>query len=295
LLLNKIIIGTAQNNIKYGIVREKSTYKLHNILNQCHELGISYIDTSNHYSNAHQLISTYKNLDNFNIITKLSLKNFNFENLENNSIDLEFEEIFKTLNHTKIYCLMIHDTSILRSKFSKYIMQVFKELKQKKKIKKIGLSIYGPNDLNEFYDYDFDIIQGPFSVFDQRLKKTGWLKKINNDNKQFHARSIFLQGLLLQNSLDNLPVKFHVWKKIWLKWITWHNKNNLNPLQSCLSFVFGEKLVSNVVIGIDNGFQLSKIFDCIEKELIDENLLKELEKININDEKLINPKNWKFI
>ena len=80
--LNRIIIGTAQNNIKYGIVREKSSYKLHNILNQCHDLGISYIDTSNHYSNAHQLISTFEKLDKFNIITKISLKNFNFENLE---------------------------------------------------------------------------------------------------------------------------------------------------------------------------------------------------------------------
>ena len=67
--------------------------------------------------------------------------------------------------------------------------------------------------------------------------------------------------------------------KIWLKWITWHNKNNLNPLQSCVSFVFTEKLVSNVVIGMNIGFQLSKIIDCGEKELIDENLLKELRKL----------------
>ena len=61
----------------------------------------------------------------------------------------------------------------------------------------------------------------------------------------------------------------------------------MNPLQSCLSFVFSEKLVSNVVIGIDNGFQLSKIIDCIGKELIDEKLLKELEKISQHLFKLV--------
>ena len=42
-----------------------------------------------------------------------------------------------------------------------------------------------------------DIIQLPFSVFDQRLLQDGTLSTLKSLGIEIHARSIFLQGLLL--------------------------------------------------------------------------------------------------
>ena len=44
-----------------------------------------------------------------------------------------------------------------------------------------------------------DIIQCPINIFDNRLTKNNFLKRFSDKGIEIHARSIFLQGLLLQD------------------------------------------------------------------------------------------------
>ncbi len=291
---NKIIIGTAQISQNYGIVRKVSNFDLVEILNYSSSKGIHFIDTSNNYANAHNLIKSYKHKNKFNIIAKISFKKFNFHSLSKKIIDSEFENIFNTLGLKHIYCIMLHESSVLDHKNSNFIIDKLYGLRKQKKIKKIGISIYDISELDKYYSYNFDIIQGPFNLFDRRVKDSGWLKKINDDKKEFHARSIFLQGLLSQKSIKQIPDKFYLWKDTWNKWFDLHKKYNADPIQSSLSFVLNEMLVDSIILGIDDLSQLKQIIQLCEITKLDSDLLKEINKMKIIDDKLINPKNWKY-
>ena len=48
-------------------------------------------------------------------------------------------------------------------------------------------------------NFQIDLVQCPFNVFDTRMIKTGYFKKLKKLNIEIHVRSIFLQGLLLMN------------------------------------------------------------------------------------------------
>ena len=188
---------------------------------------------------------------------------------------------------------MIHNSEILNSQHSNFILNKLKTLKRTKIIKKIGISIYDPKELDDFYHHDFDIIQGPFNIIDQRIKKSGWLDQIQKDKKEFHARSIFLQGLLAQNSKKKIPSKFLKWEKFWDDWFNWHNLNALSTTHTCLSFALSEPKINYVIIGVDNVTQVKQIFDLYKKDKVQTNLLNDLKNIIINDQNLIDPRNWK--
>ena len=51
------------------------------------------------------------------------------------------------------------------------------ELKNRGMVKKIGWSIYEEKDLESINLKNIDLVQLPFSIYDQRLMASGFLKK----------------------------------------------------------------------------------------------------------------------
>ena len=153
--------------------------------------------------------------------------------------------------------------------------------------KKIGFSIYSPNELDKyFFKFKPDLVQGPLNIFDQRMLRSGWIKRLNNKSVEFHARSIFLQGLLLKKS-KLIPKKFQKFYRIFDKYHSWLRKNNINSFEACLSFVFSIKIVDKIILGIDNVDQLNQI---INTKLIKKKL--NFKQLNCFNNKLINPSTW---
>ena len=69
----------------------------------------------------------------------------------------------------------------------------------KKKIKFIGVSLSNFRTFKSCLKYNFDIIQVPLNVFDQRILNKKIINIIKRKNIAIHARSIFLQGSLLES------------------------------------------------------------------------------------------------
>ena len=70
------------------------------------------------------------------------------------------------------------------------------------------------------------------------------------DGVEIHVRSIFLQGLLLEN-VSNLPKKFLRYKGFFEKFNLWVHKKKLSKLQACLGSILADKR-PKVVIGINS-------------------------------------------
>ena len=157
----------------------------------------------------------------------------------------------------------------------------------KQVIKKVGYSIYAPDDLDKLYDkYTPDIIQTPFNILDQRIKQTGWLKILSEDKVEIHARSVFLQGVLL-SELSELPSYFSNWSDVWLDIDDLCEYHNLSRLELLLAVASNEKKISKIIVGVTSNAELDQIFEACKKTLdIPVNYLPDI------DNKLIDPRRW---
>jgi len=284
----KIILGSANFNQKYGIkknlIKKKEIKKL---LSFALKNKINTIDTSPNYKYSEKIIGELGK-SRFKIISKIPKlpKNIKKEDIEK-WIKKKATTSIKNLKIRKLEYLLLQDANSLLSKNGNIIYKSIKNIKTNGFTKKIGISIYDFNTLeNILKNFNFDLIQVPFNILDQRLIKNGWINKIKRKKIKIHVRSIFLQGVLLLHN-NNLPLRLQNLKKKWIIWEKWLIKNKHTSLQACLSFVFNQSKVNGVVMGYDNKDQLDQILKQkqIRKKFI-------VPKFNIPNRKLIDPREW---
>ena len=264
MFVNKLVIGTANFNKKYGLLPTVVKYgESKKIINFCKRKNIIHFDTSRSYKNSEKLLGKTLN-SKAKIITKLPpIKLYNKLNKTEAWIKNHINISLKQLKRKKIYALILHKPDILLGYKGKEIYKILINLKKKNIIKKIGVSIYDYNLLkNILYRFKIDIAQVPFNVFDQRLIHENFSKY---KKLEIHCRSIFLQGLLLKDS-KNLPKKFNSLKAKWKKWDNWINVKKINKTEACLNFVLKYKnIYDKIVVGIENKDQLEKIYNFKER------------------------------
>ncbi len=282
----KLIIGTAQFGMKYGVAGNGNfnQEKVNNFLNLAITNNINIIDTAPGYGNAHLKIGK-SGIKNLNIITKLpklNLKSNIYKEIKSN-----VNNYIETLNCKKLYCLLLHNASDILSSYGRDIYLALSMLKEEGLIEKFGVSTYELGELNSIVDnFEIDVVQHPVNILDRRLENSGILKKLNNNGIEVHCRSVFLQGLLLLN-LENIGSKFYPFKKDLLKINDFSNKTNKTIQEICLSYVLNIKTISKIIVGIDNEKQLKeiiKIFNTMEVVNIPE--------FKISNERILDPRKW---
>ena len=157
-----------------------------------------------------------------------------------------------------------------------------------KYIKNIGISIYDVKNLNKIKHFDcINIIQTPINLFDRRFIKKDILNFLKKKNIKLQARSIFLQGLLLEKLEDLKKTRFKENKTLKL-YNSWIGKKERQPLKTCLDFIKNEKNIYNAVVGINNTQQLKEIVKLIRSK----RKLNFPKKIFTLEEKIIDPRKW---
>lgn len=282
----KLILGIANFDNEYGLSNKLKKKNFKKILSKLRKFKINEIDTATNYIESNNALSKL-DVSNYKFNLKIPLikykKNFQADIL--NYIN-RFKVKIKT---NKINTLMFHDRKQIYQKNFKYILKFIKNLKEKKIINRYGFSIY---NLDEFYKIikfcNPDIIQVPINIFDQRFTS----EKINNllgkKKIQLHARSIFLQGVLLNKSIQlNHKVSNIILKKYW-NVVT---KLKCDPLIFNLSFLLNMKFINKVIVSFDTEKQIKYFFLAMRKKLkYNKKIYKSLSQTNKN---LILPYLWK--
>lgn len=286
-LLNKLVLGTVQFGLSYGINNKRGKIpkeEVFQILKYAHQKGINFLDTARSYGISEKVIGKYikNSLDSFKIVSKLS-----FEKTEN--IETNFNNTLKRLNLKKLYGSLVHD---FHSFFKNTeIWQFLGKLKKDKKVQKIGFSLYYPEEL-EYLRREkiiFDIIQVPYSIFDQRFAESfKWLKK---QKIEIHARSVFLQGLVFKQT-NKLSSGFLKIKNKLEKLNELSNELKIPVSAVCLNFVFLNKYINKVVIGIDGLDNLKENLSNLKYREKTKKVYNELLKLKEEDENIILPVNW---
>ena len=149
------------------------------------------------------------------------------------------------------------------------------------------MSIYHPNEFFSYIkNFEPDIVQGPLNIFDRRIINSGLINILENKGISFHARSIFLQGLLL---MKNKNKYFDKWKPHFNLLEKLCDKYNLDVYEYLINFVKQQKKVDSIIFGVDNINQIKntrKAFLLSNKHISS--------KLVINDDAIINPSNWRI-
>ena len=200
-----LCLGTAQFGLDYGITNNKGEIGINEvkrILEGAYRGGIRMLDTTNSYGSAEAKIGKVISKHNeFRVTTKLKKQQQNsFDKTSEMNWNNELEEMTSRIGKSRIETLLVHNTEDLRKCGSKYLINWLKDIKVAQKVKRVGLSIYSAEDLNGIELDWIDVVQAPISLLDQRLLKNGTLKNLKRMGIAIHARSIYLQGLLLTPS-----------------------------------------------------------------------------------------------
>lgn len=289
---NKLCIGTVQLGQPYGPQKNKKILSLNELskfINYLKKNKIKYLDTAHIYNFDKRIRDANISLKNFKIITKIqSPKKFK-SNYKEKAI-FQIKQMLSNLKINSFYAVLLHDTKKLKKKDYFEFLSLVKVLKKKKLIKYYGISIYSQAEFYNFRKYGKPkIVQGQLNIFDQSMLKGNFLKKLKKDDIKFHARSIFLQGLLTINK-DKLRSYFKKWKKIFFEWNTFCNNLGFSNLTVATNFVLNNSLVDKVVVGFQNKDEL-KEFLLIKKVLKTNDINFKLKK-NLSNSNLVKPFNW---
>jgi aryl-alcohol dehydrogenase-like predicted oxidoreductase len=288
--MNKLALGTAQFGMDYGIGSSPgklSISEVKKILEYAKSTNIDMLDTASAYGNSEKTLGKL-NVDEFHVVTKT--RHFNVLKITDDDLTLlnrDFDQSLKDLKLDSVYGLLIHNADDLMKPGASKIIEFIQNLKKTNKIKKIGVSIYENKHLNFVLEnFDIDLVQIPLNIFDRRLIDNGMLKLLSQKGLEVHARSIFLQGLLLLEN-SSRPRKFDRWGSLWKSWSEWLNDYKISPLEASIRYAMSFSEISKVLVGIDSINQLIEIVDAASGVLppIPNELY-------TNDSLLLNPSNW---
>lgn len=285
---NKLILGTVQFGLKYGINNrfEKPTQtEVNEILSFAFRAGITCLDTAEAYGDAHKIIgnfhNSYPNIS-FDIITKLPhlLDDQIFDKVDNYIEDLKVEKLKALLFHS-------FDTYIQNEK----MVLKLAELKEQRKVGLSGVSVYTNEQAEVVMDDQYiDIIQIPFNMFDNETKRGNLLRKAKNKGKIIHTRSVFLQGLFFSSGEDKRKVVTLL--KPGLDAVrALSSQTGYSIQQLALNYCLQQNYIDQTLIGVDNINQLKENINDSELDIPD-HLIASINAIDIKDPDLLNPSLW---
>lgn len=284
----EIAIGTAQFGLPYGISNNNeqvSDSMVANILAAAIGNNVSTIDTAAAYGSSEEVLGAI-GVRQFDVVSKLAPRN-----CENSAVDdwikSSVETSIKRLKLDSIYGYLLHRPMELLGKNGEVIFNTLADLKSQGVLKKIGVSVYDPEELELLSQYySFDLIQFPLSVFDRRMLDSGWLTKLKAQGVELHVRSAFLQGLLLMSPKERPPY-FDKWEALFRVFDSWLEDNSLTPLQACVGFLNGISEVDKLVVGVNSVEHFMEVLTAASNKSIEVPAA-----IQSFDMALINPGSW---
>ncbi|MNB89827.1 General stress protein 69 [compost metagenome] len=303
----KLGLGTAQLGMLYGVANQTGQPTIEEalkILDRAISKGVTLFDTAPGYGESEKIIGQYlnnvtpwyKNTRPFEIVTKIPKID---ETQTYNSLEIDRileESLYQSIDNLSVNaidCCLLHSPVNMISHQHKVIHSL-KKLKDKGLTKKIGVSVYSPEDIIQFLGIDgVDIIQVPINIFDLRLINSGLLKDLKQHGVEIHARSVYLQGLILM-SLEQLPTYLNEARTYLSELKELSITSGITCAQLALLFVRDLLEIDKMIIGCESINQLDENIDLMGYPKLDELVKSEiLRAFSVVPEYIVNPSKWR--
>ena len=203
----QLCLGTAQFGLAYGITNtagQVSEEAVAQLLGQAGNSGIRWLDTAQAYGNAEEVLGRcLPKSHKFQLISKLTAQPQHVFKPQDKEL---WEQAYQvSCQHFGVQCLhslLLHAPADLRKPGGQYLQDWLLGLRERGLVQRIGVSIYTAEDLEGVNPELLDLVQLPLSLFDQRLLQDGTLARLRARGTAIHARSLYLQGLLLKPAAE---------------------------------------------------------------------------------------------
>ena len=183
---NKIIIGFAQSDKNYGLSKNK---KFKEVITSLNNSNIKSIDTAPVYVKSSSYLKKIKNIKNFKIYSKLPQLTGDIKKLEQD-VNNKIKGILIENNIKHLYGIFLHDPLMpLQSDRWKIIYNCLLKFKKNKIIKKIGISVYNKNEVDQCLKiFKPDMVQFPLNIFNQEFVQGNYLKKLKKKKCKINSK-----------------------------------------------------------------------------------------------------------
>ena len=284
--MSKIVLGTVQFGTNYGINNtsgQVTKEEVATILKIASEGGIKTLDTSSAYGTSEQALgdALKKTGLQFNIVSKYPKSDI--------GVRETFMKSLKNLGVESLYGYLVHHFEFYQEHPN--IFDEMRSLKEEGRIKKIGFSLYNPQQLQYLLDRNvqFDIIQFPYNIFDRQFEP--WLPKLKEKGVEVHTRSAFLQGLFFKE-VNTIEGKLKPMCPYLVQLHDYCKQREITIEQIAFGYVLSNEAVDGALIGVDNHQQLEKNLE-VSRFLLKEKDIVFIRSIEIKEKELLNPVNWK--
>lgn len=254
----RLALGTAQFGSSYGVSNKSGQVgktEIARILRLACEAGIDTLDTAVAYGASETALGE-AGVENWKLVTKLPAVPDGTKDWPG-WVEEQVDASLNRLGVESLYGLLLHQPSQLLERNGERLAAALEAIKTSGKTRKIGVSIYDPAQLAELLPrLECDLVQAPLNILDRRVIETGWCARLNEAGIKVHARSVFLQGLLL---MTKRPDKFNRWNALWDEWDCWLRQTSLTPLEACLRYVLSCEGIDRFVVGVDSADQVEQI------------------------------------
>ncbi len=282
-----MILGTAQIGLNYGIsnrIGQPSKDQAKLLFETAKTHGITILDTANAYGDSEKIIGEL-DVYGFRVISKLpNLAKIQYSD-KSQITKVYLQQTLLNIKQKQLHAYLLHSIDNLDFN-GENLWQEMLNLKNQGLTNMIGYSLYSPKQLDlYFHRFKPDIVQIPMNIIDREFQKSGWLKKLKDNGVQIHARSIFLQGLLLMGCESQI-LKFPKYIDIWSRLQNEIKLTGLSALEYCLAFVNQIEELDEIIVGVNSASELQEIVGCFSSKI------SAPIELTSSDENLIYPFNW---
>jgi aryl-alcohol dehydrogenase-like predicted oxidoreductase len=175
----------------------------------------------------------------------------------------EVERSLERLMCGQLHALLVHRIADLTKPGWEHLRDALLEAKQRGWTRRIGASIYDEGQLELVCRcLEPELIQLPLNALDRRMISSGVLKRLKASGIEVHARSVFLQGLLLMDP-ETLPPFFAPIRDVIAALHARWTAEEATPLAGCLACVLDQDGVDAVIVGVNRQAEFDEILSAV--------------------------------
>lgn len=260
-ILSRVGLGTAQMGLPYGATNRHPLpvhAEVEAMLDLASASGIGWIDTAPAYGDAELRLGKHLGrYPSLRVATKVGALTDVPVGQVVRAVRESVSRSTDRLGRGQIDLLLLHHVGDLSRPDADELVEALAALKAEGIAIRLGVSVYDPEDLDAVMTRKlFDVVQAPLNPLDRRFATDGVLQALDRCSMVLHARSLFLQGLLVTPAAD-LPdfARHHPSIEAWRAWLSGH----VSPIAGCLRLVLAEAQIECAIIGISTAAQLQDV------------------------------------
>lgn len=300
--ISRLMLGTVQLGLDYGVANRTGRpprAEARAILATAFHAGVNALDTARAYGDSELLLGELlADLDapaGLLVETKTGAQDLGPDEAADAVSALADEwlaDSLRRLRRPSVEAYLLHRFTQLDAGGG-VLMDLLRRRRAEGRIAHLGVSLYSPDEAERaLATPDIDVVQAPFSVFDQRLRRSGFLDRAHRRGLAVFTRSALLQGLVVMpredvppGLSDILPLRDE-FERIC-------RRAGRTEKEVALKFPLCQPGITSVLVGVETAAQLRELLDLLAGPALETGTVRALEDCFADvPEDLINPAMW---